>query len=101
MGGAEISIYATLHRAFADLPRCAVVGVAIVRPCLVVPALTLPDPIKLQTSAAWWGGVLFWFVSKLYVAYNVTLSSAVFPMYLYPMMMENSHPLIVTLLPDF
>ena len=65
------------------------------------PSTHSPDLTKLQTSAAWWGGVLFWFVSKLYAAYNVTFSSAVFPMHLYPRMMQNSDPLIVSLLPDF
>lgn len=58
MGGAEISLYTVLHYAFPDLGHCAVVSVAIVWPCLVVPALTPPDATKLQASAACSSGVL-------------------------------------------
>lgn len=81
MGGFEISFYTISIRAFTDLAWYAADSIAIVWLCLVVPALTLPDLTKLQTPATWWGGVLFWFVSKLYVAYNVTLPSAVFPIF--------------------
>lgn len=53
-----------------------------------------------QASAAWRGRVLFWFISRWYIAYDVTLSSVVFPMHLYPRMMQNTDPVIVSLLPD-
>lgn len=36
-----------------------------------------------------------------YVPCNVTSSAAVFPVYWYPRMMQNSNPQIVSLLPDF
>lgn len=54
-----------------------------------------------QASAAWWGGVLFWFISKWYVASDVTSSSVVFPVHLYPRMMQNTDPVVVSLLTDF
>lgn len=75
---------------FADLAQCAAVSIVVVWPCMMVPALTLFDLTKLQTSAAWWGGVLFWLVSKCYVVYNVTLLLAVFTLNLYPTMMPTS-----------
>lgn len=99
-GGLEICPCTTSCRAFAAQALCAAGSIAVVWPCLLVPAIALPDLTKLQSLCCLVRCSFDLFLNS-YIPCNVTSSSAVFPMYLYPRMLQNSNSLIVSLLPDF